>query len=133
MKYLLTLLTIISFLSLSKAQSKQVSTIDFVQILNDNKDETIFYYENNWKIMREWAMEEGVIAGYQLLEVPYSEDAPFHLMLITTYKDQKQYDKAEEKFQVLIERKGERKLLNEIQPGDFRKIVMSKSDVKQLF
>ena len=106
--------------------------MDFVEILNDNKEEAIYYYENNWKVLRDQAIQRGYISSYQLIEVPYSEEAPFHLILVTSFATQEQYDAVEENFEILISERGERKLLNDKKPGDFRRIVFSKDNVRYL-
>ena len=111
-------------------QNDKISTIDFVQILNENKAEATFYYQHNWKVLREMALEKDYIDSYQLLETPYSEEAPFHLMLITTYDSQEQYDLREDHFGELIKEKGELQLMNEKKPGEFRKTLFGKDLVK---
>ena len=120
------------FLSLSliwtvqiSAQDK-ISSIDFVQIQNDNKAEALYYYQNNWKVLRESAIEKGYIHSFQFLEVEPTEEAPFHIILITTYGNEAQYAKREEHFSELIEARGDLRLLNEKKPGEFRKILFGK-------
>ena len=108
----------------------RITTVSFVQILNDARDEAIFYYQNNWKILREWAMERSYIHSYQLLEAPYDEEAPFELILITTYSNQEQYDLREDHFGKLIEEKGGLNLMNDKQPNDFRKVLFNKEMVR---
>ena len=117
---------------LSIAQvDERVTTVDFVQILEDNKEEVSYYYRNNWKILREQAIEEGYIHSYEVLEAPRTEDAPpFDLMMITTYPNREQYDLREENFGKLIEARGGRRLLNDKQPGEFRVSVFTKEEVK---
>lgn len=110
-------------------KTDQLSTIDFVEVLNDHHEETHFYYQQNWKVLREMAVERGYIASFQVLETEPSKEAPFHLMLITTYANRKQYEQREVHFQELIEEKGELKLLNELRPADFRKTLFSKEAV----
>jgi len=51
----------------SAQQSKLVSVMDFVKIKNDKKTEALYYYENNWKVYREVAVERGLIHSYQLV------------------------------------------------------------------
>lgn len=111
-------------------QNDTISTIDFVQVVNNNREETIFYYENNWKVLREMAVKKGYIHSFQLLEVPHSPEAPFHIMLITTYVNAQQYAKREDHFSELIRKKGALNLMNEKKPGDFRKILFSKEMVR---
>jgi len=111
-------------------ESDKISTIDFVQILNDNKEETIYYYENNCKVLRKMALEKGYIHSYQLLEVPYSEDAPFQIMLMTTYLNEDQNEKSEDNFAELIKEKGPLKLMNDKEPGEFRLILFNKDKIR---
>jgi len=126
------------FLSLSllwtvqvSAQDK-ISSIDFVQIQNDNKAEALYYYQNNWKILRETAIEKGYIHSFQFLEVEPTEEAPFHIILITNYGNESQYAKREEHFSELIEARGDLRLMNEKKPGEFRKILFGKERATNL-
>ncbi|GAA3606558.1 hypothetical protein Q4Q39_11090 [Flavivirga amylovorans] len=107
-------------------QGDKISTIDFVQILNDNKEEAAFYYQNNWKVLRKMAIKKKYIHSFQILETPANEDAPFHLMLITTYLNEEQYKLREDHFSELIKEKGKLELLNDKKPGAFRKTLFSK-------
>ena len=132
MKRIVTLLLIFaSFLTYAQ-DNQRLTTIDFVEVLNNNKAETIYYYENNWKQLRIKAVEKNYIESFQLLETESTEDAPFTFMLITTYSNQAQYDLREPNFEELIKEKGGLKLLNEKNPGDFRKIIYSKDPAKHL-
>jgi hypothetical protein len=47
---------------------EELISMDFVKILEDNKTEAIFYYENNWNGLRVQAIEKGYIKSFQLLE-----------------------------------------------------------------
>jgi len=110
-------------------KSERISTVDFVQIVNENKEETVFYYQHNWKILREMALEKNYIVSYEIMETSYSEEAPFHFMLITTYKDKLHYEQREEHFQELIKIKGKLELLNAKKPTEFRKTLFRKGNV----
>lgn len=127
----LSFLFALVFVSVGFSQdiNSKISTIDFVEILNGNREEAIFYFENNWKVLREMAIEKNQIDSYQLLEVESTSEAPFNLIMITTYKNKQQYDAREEHFQKLIAEKGELKLLNNKTPGEFRRSVYSKETV----
>lgn len=118
-----------STLNLHKPDER-LTNIDFVQILNENKEEALYYYHQNWKVLRNMAVDEGYIHSYQLLETPYSEEAPFHLMLITTYSNQREYDKREEQFAKLIGSLGDTRLLNDKKPVEFRKVLLGKDNVR---
>ena len=115
------------------SQSDKVSTLDFVQIQNDNREEAIYYYENNWLVLRKMAIERGFIDSYELIEVEYSEDAPFHLILKTTYANKGDYELSEDRFSKLIEEKGPLKLMNEKKSGEIRKVLFNKVESKHLF
>jgi hypothetical protein len=111
-------------------QDDRISTIDYVQILNGNKAEAVYYYQNNWRVLRKMALENDYIDSFQILETPFTEEEPFQLMLITTYANKKQYDLREDHFGELIKEIGALKLLNEKKPGDFRKTLFSKEKVR---
>ena len=111
-------------------QNDRISTIDFVQVLNENKAEAVYYYQHNWKVLRNMALENGYIHSFQILETPFTEEQPFELMLITTYSNKKQYDLREDHFRTLIQEIGELKLLNEKKPAEFRKTLFSKENVR---
>ena len=64
----ITLLTLALFWSLaSLAQDTKISTIDFVQIQNENREETIYYYENNWLVLRKMALERSLLLKWMLV------------------------------------------------------------------
>lgn len=107
-------------------KNEKISTIDFVKIVNNNKKEVVFYYQNNWEVLRKMAVKKGYIDSYQFLETKPTKEAPFSFMLITTYKDKAQFDKREPRFQELIKAKGKLKLLNNKKPGEFRKVMFGK-------
>ncbi|WP_255084554.1 hypothetical protein [Zhouia amylolytica] len=131
MKTLLLFITLtFSFYGSYAQQNTLISTMDFVEILNNNDQEAIHYYQNNWKIIRDMAIEKGYIHSYEILETPYTEEEPFHLILITTYTDKEQYDSREIHFQELIKEKGPLSLMNEKKPGEFRKTIFSKELVR---
>ena len=127
-----TLLLFLFFSTLGFAQDQKFSLIDFVQIIDNNKEEAVYYYQNNWKQLRISALEKGYIESYQLLETKATEDAPFELILITTFSNEMQYAKREENFQELITARGELKLLNDKKPGEFRSFVFSKDMARHI-
>lgn len=125
------LLVFITFTQLSFAQKdEQISTIDFVQIIDGNKAETMFYYQYNWKVLRQMALQKKYIASFEIMETPYSEEAPFHIMLITTYANKAQYEQREKHFEELIKAAGKLKLLNDKKPAEFRKNLFHKENVR---
>lgn len=111
--------------------SKTITSIDFVQVIDNQFEETEYYYRNNWKVLREMAVERGYIHSFQVLQGEATEEAPFYLLLITTYADKEQYDKREEHFRALIEERGKLRLLNELKPADFRKTLFSRTELRR--
>ena len=55
-------------------QDTKISTIDFVKILNNNKKEIVYYYENNWEVLRKMAIKKNYIDSYQFLETKPTKD-----------------------------------------------------------
>ncbi len=130
MKHLI-LVFILSTSTLHYGQKNEaISTIDFVQILNKNESEAVYYFQNNWKLLRETAIKKGYIHSFQVLETPYTEEAPFHMMLITTYENKEQYDLREAHFGELIKEMGGLKLMNEKKPNEFRNTIFSKEMIR---
>lgn len=105
------------------AQSEVVTLFEAVKIKNEKRAEALYFYENNWKVLREKALEKGIIHSYEFVVVKPNEKADFDVILITRYKDQAQFEKSEENFRPLLETRGNVKLLNETKPDNFRKSV----------
>lgn len=105
-----------------------MTTIDFVKIKNNRRQEALFFYENNWKLYRDIAIKKGFIQSYRLLSTTADSIADFNLILITEYADSLQYKLSEERFQQIIKttRPEGPKLLNELKPADFRQNVFFK-------
>ena len=98
----LILLFFVLLTALGFSQTERISMIDYVQVLNNNKAEALFYYQNNWEQLRIKAIEKGYIDSYQLLETQPTEETPYSFMLITTYKSKLQYHASEANFNMLI-------------------------------
>lgn len=108
------------------SQTRIITVFEAVKIKNDKRAETLFYYENNWKQLRVSALEKGYIHSFELFEAKADEKADFDVVLITRYKNKKQFDKSEERFQELIKQRGELKLLNDLKPSEFRQNLFVK-------
>jgi hypothetical protein len=120
-KLLLVAFLLVTTFSFAQTQ-RTISIIDFVKIKNNRIKETMFYYENNWKLYRDIALEKGYIESYKLLTTSADSTANFDLMLITEYADSSHLNLSEERFQQIIKtnRPNGPRLLNEIKPADFR-------------
>ncbi|WOD42519.1 hypothetical protein [Hwangdonia lutea] len=130
MKKTILIAVLLSFYMGISQSSTHVSMIDYVQVLNKNKAEALFYYQNNWEQLRIQAIEKGYIVSYQLLETKPTPETPYTFMLITTYKNKAQYEASEKNFRKLIDAGDGLKLLNEKKPNDFRKIIIHQDNVK---
>lgn len=116
----------------SFAQNSKISTMDFVEVLNDNHEEALYFYKNNWKELREIALEKGYIHSFKLLETEADQQYPFSFILITTYASKEQFNKREEYFSEVMKIKGGLELLNEKKPEEFRKTLFSKEKVWEI-
>ena len=106
------LFIVLSFYSICNGQQdERMSLMIFVEVLNDNKEEAIFYYQNNWGAMAELALERGLMESHQILETPYTKEEPY--------------------FELLKEI-GPEKLMNEKKPDEFRMELYKKRRVKHL-
>jgi len=105
-----------------------VSVMDFVKVKDNKYPETLYYYENNWKVYREIAVKSNFISSYKLLKMSADSIANFDLILITEYADSSQFKLAEERFQKIIKeiRPNGPKLMNNLKPADFRQNVFAK-------
>ncbi len=106
-------------------KTESITTVETVKILNNNKAEALFYFNNNWKTLREKAKAKNYIASFSLVETEFSEAEPFHIKLITVYDNKMQFKNRETRFQELIKESGSLKLLNDKKPTEFRKSVSS--------
>lgn len=127
MKQIITvIMLIVNQLAFSQSE---VKSIDFVKVLNNNQAEAKYFFDNNWKILREDALKKDYIKSFDYAEVKKGNSREFEIVLITTYKNQAQADAREKNFAELIKERGEQKFLNEKKPNDFRKIVYSQDMV----
>lgn len=113
----------------SGQNAANIVTIDFVKILNGHEPEALFFYQNNWKAMRDLAVKKGYIHAYRLIQTTPDSAANYNLLLMTEYTDSAQYELRETRFQELM-RSGQQKgpqLLNDLKPAEFRKVVFSKN------
>jgi thiol-disulfide isomerase/thioredoxin len=100
-------------------------TIDFVKIKEGKRDETMFFYEKNWKPYREEALKRGIIHSYELVESVQAATAPFDLILITRYKNEEQHKNSEKNFEPILKelRTNGPELKNLLKPDEFRQRV----------
>jgi hypothetical protein len=75
-----------------------------------------------------WPLKKGTLIPINF----YTKKDEFDLLLITTFTDQKQYDKREDYFAELIQKAGSLKLLNDKKPTEFRESWMSLENLGRL-
>lgn len=132
MKFKLLYVTLL-FCCISFSQTNEkITTIETVEVINNNTDEAIYYFQNNWKVLRIKAVQKGYIHSYSLMKTSYNEETPFHIILVTTYDNKEQFDNREKHFAELIKASGGLKLLNEMKPSEFRKSAFSVNAAKHL-
>ncbi|WP_343486733.1 hypothetical protein [Allomuricauda sp. d1] len=132
MKPQITFLLLLCALGLFAQEKPKLSTIEFVEVLNENRDEARYYFENNWKVFRQKALERNYIAGFQLLETAKTKEASFDFILVTTYANENSYANGEKNFQSIISEAEGLKLLNQKKPSEFRKSVAVQEKVMHL-
>lgn len=106
-----------------------ISTMDFVEVLNGNREEAHYYYNHNWKQIREKAKINGYIHSFSFLEVEKTEKIPFDFVLVTTYTGEHQFNQREKHFQELIVEAEGPIFLNDVKPDDFRRTVFGPAKV----
>ena len=104
--------------------SAEILVVDFVKVLNGNKAEALYYYENNWKKHRIEAARLGYISSYRLM-VRTSDGGETDILLVTGFASEAEYKKREENFQEVMaeSRRDGPELMNDKTPGEFRAVV----------
>jgi hypothetical protein len=118
----IVLVALLFYSAAAFGQHHSIYVIDFVKIKNNNKEQALYFYNNNWKVYRETALKKGYIKSYKLLSAKSDPAADFDLMLLTEYADSAQYKNAENNFNQIIKetRPTGPMLMDKLLPGDFR-------------
>lgn len=121
-------ITILSSIMAMAQSSRSIILMDVVEVPVARRVEAIYYFENNWKLFREVAMEKGLIKSYRLMEVNHENSDHLELILTTEFSNETQLELVEENFEPIMKaaRPNGPVLLNEIKPGEFRKLVSSR-------
>ena len=120
---------LISFTILAYGQKgHEISIVDFVKIIPGKGKEAIYFYENNWKVYRDIALQKGYIKSYRMLLTQADSVGNFDIMLFTGYADSSQLKLSEERFREIIKSINPNgpKLLNELKPAEFRQNIFFK-------
>jgi hypothetical protein len=104
---------------------KIFSTIDFVKIKEGKRDETIYFYENNWRLYREEALRRGLIHSFELIDAKSETNTDFDLILITRYRGPAQFRDSEKNFEPILKqmRPSGPLLKNDLKPDEFRQSI----------
>jgi hypothetical protein len=124
---LLAVLLLFAYVSFAQSETT-ITTIDFVKIKNNKRQEVLYFYENNWKVFRDIALKNNYIVSYKLLITSADSAGNFDLILLTEYADSTQFKLSEDRFQKIIKeiRPDGIKLLNELKPNEFRQNLFFK-------
>lgn len=100
--------------------------VEFVKVVNGNRDEARYYYENNWRVYREAGVKRGIIDSFDYVEIA-NKASEFDIILITRYANEDQFKNSEKAFEpILKELRPKGPLLRgTLKPDAFRKIVHS--------
>lgn len=101
--------------------SSVLKTMDYVEILEGNRKEALYFYENNWAKFRAYAAYHGYIKGFRIQLMPDAD--AYDIVLETEYADSTQLIAIEEHFSNWIKTRPSPDLLNDIKPDGFRKNV----------
>ncbi|MEP7269015.1 MAG: hypothetical protein ABI844_15455 [Saprospiraceae bacterium] len=47
--------------------TKGISVVDFIKVKDGRLQEALYYYENNWKVFRDIAVQKNIIKTYSFL------------------------------------------------------------------
>lgn len=102
---------------------------DFIKIKEGRRDETLYFYENNWKVYRDEAKKRGVIDSYELISASSDKNADFDLILVTRYRGEDQFKNSEKNFEPILKelRPNGPALKNQLKPEEFRQNVFAYS------
>ncbi len=127
MKIIFTLVWVISSIYLQAQTQSKVAVLEFVEILDGQIEEAMYYYENNWKRLREIAIKRGDIDDFKIM-MDSSDSSSIKLYLYTEFPGKYALEKSEERFGHIIQEVSSKgpKLLNDIPPSEFRKNIDTK-------
>lgn len=79
-----------------------ITTVNVIDVMPGRTREARQYYRSGWEAARKVALERGAIAGYSLLVSQSGESAEPEIVLITTYANSDQFERAEDEFQAIF-------------------------------
>lgn len=130
---LLLIVSILAFAISPAAEGDEVIiVVERVEVLGDGHAEARFYYEKNWLTLRILAHARGYIDSFELGYLDPQDGNGADILLVTRFASREDYERAEERFQLLMAERGPLRLLNDKQPADFRKRLSAETGVSLL-
>lgn len=117
-------LFILSLCLFAKSAFSQFVYMDIVKVKNNNFDEAVYYFEQNWKAYREVAIKQGIISSYRMY-LNKKDSSDRHIVLITEYADSTTFKNSRENFRPILKsvRPNGPILLNQKQPNEFVEFI----------
>ena len=100
-----------------------VKVVEGIDVLSNRYDEAACYYANNWLVFRKAALEKGYIDSYEFI-VDDARAGDVDILLITRFASEQQFQEIEQRYTELMSDR-QLVLLNDVQPGDFRRSVFA--------
>ncbi|MEJ0031607.1 MAG: hypothetical protein WDO15_15070 [Bacteroidota bacterium] len=112
---------IIALLLAGKVATAQVTTVDVVKVKGEYEKEAVYFYDNNWKVFREKALERKYISGFELVKSKPDTTGVLTIVLITRYPSEGLYAEAEKNFGVVMKEVAPNgpRMMNSVQRKEF--------------
>ena len=104
-----------------ESDAEGVNVVEGIDVLAGLHDEAVYYYTNNWLVFRKAALEKGYIDAYEFI-VDESGSGEVDILLITRFASERQFQAIEQRYTELMSDR-QLMLLNDVQPGEFRRSV----------
>lgn len=86
----------------TRREAPYAITLDVIECRGEYERECLHFYEQNWEVFREEALERNYISGYQILRTVSDSAGGLTLILVTEYPDSLTFAHVEENFQPLM-------------------------------
>jgi len=120
------MLSLIQAAACQEQTSNQIAVVEFIKVKAGGMEDARYYYEQNWKVLREMAMDSSYISSYAMM-ITESDTTAYSFILQTIYPDSVAYSMSETRFGELIRILGGDgpQLLSDKRPQDFRESLGS--------
>jgi hypothetical protein len=112
---------VLFFVTMMSAAMAQVTTVDIVRVKGAYEKEALYFYENNWKVFRQMALEEKYISGFDFVKSPADSTGLFTIVLVTQFADDASYKNVESNFRGIMQKVSPAgpKMLNSVTRKEF--------------